>query len=325
MESYDVSKPLVIDPVLEYSTYLGGGGDDTGQSVKVDSAGNVYVAGVTSAADFTIKNAAQSVSRGRTDAFIAKLNASGDTLVYSTYLGGSGDDAANGIALDSAGNSYVTGNTTSSDFNTRNLLQPASRGGSETFIAKLSPDGSQLIYSTYLGSSGEDVGYGIAVDTAGAAYVTGYTTANDFNVQAPLQPSNRGDFDAFIAKLNPAGSALSYSTYLGGTGGDLGSAIVVDGSGNAYVTGYTTSPDFNTKNPLQSAYRGGFDLFVAKLNAAGSALTYSTYLGGADDDQGYSLAVDGAGPSTLPAQPRRLISPSRIRCNPRAKAVPMPL
>lgn len=295
VESYDVSKPLVIDPVLEYSTYLGGGGDDTGQSVKVDSAGNVYVAGVTSAADFTIKNAAQSVSRGRTDAFIAKLNASGDTLVYSTYLGGSGDDAANGIALDSAGNSYVTGNTTSSDFNTRNPLQPASRGGSETFIAKLSPDGSQLIYSTYLGSSGEDVGYGIAVDTAGAAYVTGYTTANDFNVQAPLQPSNRGDFDAFIAKLNPAGSALSYSTYLGGTGGDLGSAIVVDGSGNAYVTGYTTSPDFNTKNPLQSAYRGGFDLFVAKLNAAGSALTYSTYLGGADDDQGYSLAVDGAG------------------------------
>ncbi|MGE0130295.1 MAG: SBBP repeat-containing protein [Blastocatellales bacterium] len=295
VEGYDASKPLVIDPVLEYATYLGGGGDDIGQSVKVDGAGNVYIAGVTSATDLVTKNAAQGANRGGADAFVAKLNASGDTLIYSTYLGGAGDDAANGIAVDSAGNAYVTGNTTSSDFNTRNPLQPASRGGSEAFVAKLSSDGSQLIYSTYLGSSGEDVGYGIAADAAGAVYVTGYTTANDFNTQSPLQSSNRGDFDAFVAKLNPAGSALSYSTYLGGTGGDLGSSIIVDGAGNTYVTGYTTSSDFNTKSPLQAMYRGGFDVFAAKINPAGSALVYSTYLGGADDDQGYGVAVDGAG------------------------------
>ncbi len=295
MDGYDASKPLVIDPVLEYATYLGGGGDDTGQSVKVDGAGNAYIAGVTSATDLVTKNAAQGANKGGTDAFIARLNGSGDTLIYSTYLGGSGDDAANGIALDSAGNAYVTGNTTSSDFNTRNPLQAASRGGSEAFVAKLNASGSQLVYSTYLGSGGEDVGYGVAVDGAGAAYITGYTSANDFNVQSPLQPSNRGEFDAFVAKLNPAGSALSYSTYLGGSGGELGSGIAVDGSGNAYVTGYTTSSDFNTRNPLQATYRGGFDLFVAKLNPTGSSLVYSTYLGGADDDQGLGVAVDGAG------------------------------
>ncbi|MGH9769659.1 MAG: SBBP repeat-containing protein, partial [Blastocatellia bacterium] len=240
VEGYDASKPLVIDPVLEYSTYLGGGGDDTGQGIKVDGAGNAYVAGVTSTTDFTVKNSAQGVNRGGTDVFVTKLNATGDTIIYSTYLGGVGDDAANGIAVDSSGAAYVTGNTTSSDFNTRAPLQPASRGGSEAFVAKLNASGSQLVYSTYIGSSGEDVGYGIAVDAAGSAFVTGYTSANDFNTQAPLQSSNRGDFDAFIAKLNPAGSALSYSTYLGGAGGDLGSSIAVDGSGNAYVTGYTT-------------------------------------------------------------------------------------
>ncbi|MGH9940491.1 MAG: SBBP repeat-containing protein, partial [Blastocatellia bacterium] len=201
----------------------------------------------------------------------------------------------NGIAVDSTGAAYITGNTTSSDFNTRAPLQPASRGASEAFVAKLSPNGSQLVYSTYLGSSGEDVGYGVAVDASGSAYVTGYTAANDFNTQVPLQSSNRGDFDAFVAKLNPAGSALSYSTYLGGAGGDLGSGIAVDGSGAAYVTGYTTSSDFNTKNPLQATYGGGFDVFAAAINPAGSALVYSTYLGGADDDQGYGLAVDGSG------------------------------
>jgi len=295
VKGYDASKALVIDPVLEYSTYLGGGGGDMGQSVKVDTAGAAYIAGITSAADFTIKSAAQGVNKGGADAFVTKLSANGDTVIYSTYLGGGGDDAANGIAVDSSGAAYVTGNTTSSDFNTRAPLQPASRGASEAFVAKLSPDGSQLVYSTYLGSSGEDAGYGIAVDASGSAYVTGYTAANDFNTQAPLQSSNRGDFDAFVAKLNPTGSALSYSTYLGGAGGDLGSSIVVNGSGAAYVTGYTTSSDFNTKNPLQATYGGGFDVFAAAINPAGSALVYSTYLGGADDDQGYGLAVDGAG------------------------------
>src|SRR5262249_17863387 len=169
----DASKPLVIDPALEYSTYLGGGGDDIGQSIKVDGEGAAYIAGVTPATDFPAKSAAQVVNKGGTDAFVTKLGANGDTIIYSTYLGGVGDDSANGIAVDSSGAAYVTGNTTSSDFNTRNPLQTASRGGSEAFVAKLSPNGSQLMYSTYLGGSGEDVGYGIAADSAGAAYLTG--------------------------------------------------------------------------------------------------------------------------------------------------------
>jgi uncharacterized protein (TIGR03437 family) len=292
--SYDAGKSLVIDPVLDYSTYLGGGGDDTAQSIEVDASGNAYVTGVTAAADFVTKDGLQSANRGGPDVFIAKINSDGSALSYSTYLGGGSDDAGNGIAVDAAGNVYVTGYTTSTDFHTRNPLQPTNRGKSDAFVAKINPAGSQLLYATYLGSSQEDVGYAIATDAAGAAYVTGYTAANDFNTQAPFQP-HRGGFDAFVAKINPSGSALSYSTYLGGADGDLGAAIAVDGAGNAYVAGYTASPDFNTLNPLQAAYRGAFDGFVAKINAAGSSLTYSTYLGGGDDDQCYGIAVDGAG------------------------------
>src|SRR5262245_620662 len=243
VKEYDRSKPLVIDPVLEYGTYLGGGGDDIGQSVKVDSAGAAYVAGVTAATDFTTKSAAQSLNKGETDAFVTKLSATGDTIIYSTYLGGGGDDQAKGIAVGSDGAAYVIGNTTSSDFNTRNPLQAANRGGSDAFVAKLSPTGTQLVYSTYLGGGDVDVGFGIAVDSSGAAYVTGYTASNDFNTQTPLQPSNLGGFDAFVAKLafNATSStlSLSYSTYLGGSGGDLGSSIAVDTAGNAYITGYT--------------------------------------------------------------------------------------
>ncbi len=292
--NYDAGKSLVIDPVLDYSSYLGAGGDDTAQSIKVDAAGNAYVTGVTAAADFVTKDALQSANRGGLDVFVAKINPAGSALSYSTYLGGSGADAGNGIAVDAAGNVYVTGYTTSTDFNTRNPLQSTNRGKSDAFVAKINPAGSQLLYATYLGGSQEDVGYAIAVDAAGAAYVTGYTAANDFNTQAPLQ-SYRGDFDAFVAKINPAGSALSYSTYLGGADGDLGAGIAVDGAGNAYVAGYTTSSDFNTQNPIQAAYRGGFDGFIAKINATGSSLTYSTYLGGGSDDQCYGIAVDGVG------------------------------
>ncbi len=304
VEGYDASKPLVIDPTLEYSTYLGGGGDDAGQSVKVDSTGAAYIAGVTFATDFTTKSAAQAVSKGGTDAFVTKLSASGATVVYSTYLGGSGDDAASGIAVNSTGEAYVTGNTTSTDFNTRNPLQTAARGGTEAFVAKLSANGSQLVYSTYLGSSGEDAGFGVAVDSSGAAYVTGYTSANDFNTQAPIQTANRGEFDAFVAKINPTGAALVYSTYLGGTGSELGTAIAVDAAGTAYVTGYTNSTDFNlTSSPLQAANGGNLDLFVAKIRLTSAqttpTLVYSTYLGGADDDQGAGVAADSSGNAYL--------------------------
>ncbi len=159
-------------------------------------------------------------------------------LVYSTYLGGSGDDQGNGIAVDSSGSAYVTGQTVSTNFPTSSPLQAVFGGGPDAFVAKLNPTGSALVYSTYLGGSGEDFGYGIAVDSAGNAYVTGFTSSTDFPTANPLQAVNDGDGNAFVAKLNPGGSALVYSTYLGGSGGETGIGIAVDSAGNAYVTGY---------------------------------------------------------------------------------------
>jgi hypothetical protein len=317
--TYNSSRTLVIDPVLVYSTYLGGSTFDRGEAITVDSAGNAYVTGFTASPDFPTQNPLQPALNGFRDAFVAKLNAAGSALLYSTYLGGSGFDGGSGVAVDSAGNAYVTGDTSSADFPTQNPLQPANESGAEdTFVAKLNTAGSALLYSTYLGGSIDDFGSGIAVDSAGNAYVTGSTSSRDFPTQNPLQPTIGGfpcefgcSSDAFVAKLNAAGSALLYSTYLGGRGDETGSfiflvgpAIAVDTAGNAYVTGSTSSRDFPTVSPLQPVFGGGsFDAFVAKLNTAGSALVYSTYLGGSVDessaglggDFGGSIAVDSAG------------------------------
>ncbi len=295
IEAYDTKRPLVIDPVIEYSTFLGGSGDDAGQGIAVDAIGNAYIVGVTSSSDFLTGQALQSVHRGGLDVFVTRLSADGSTIQFSTYLGGSGNDIGNGIALDATGAIYLTGNTTSTDFVTGNAIQPSNRGASDAFIAKLDPAGSQLVYSSYLGSSGDDVGYAIAVDAGGSAYVAGYTAAADFNTVSPLQPAYRGDFDAFVAKVNAAGTALDYSTYLGGSSGDIALSIDVDAMGQAVLTGFTTSTDFNTQNPLQNAPRGGLEGFVSKIAANGSALVYSTYLGGSDDDRCNGVVVDAAG------------------------------
>jgi len=299
---YDPGQTLVIDPVLVYSTYLGGGGEDWGFGIAVDSAGNAYVTGRTGSTNFPTASPLQpTYGSGTHDVFVAKLNAAGSALLYSTYLGGSGDDDARGIAVDAAGSAYVTGYTTSSNFPTASPLQPANGGGdNDAFVAKLNPGGSALVYSTYLGGSGEDGGQGIAVDSSGNAYVAGWTRSTNFPTASPLQPAwGGGDwsaFDAFVAKLNAAGSALVYSTYLGGTGSDYGFAISVDSSGNAYVAGATPSTNFPTANPLQATNAGGWsDAFVAKLNPAGSALLYSTYLGGSGEDVGSGIAVDSSG------------------------------
>jgi hypothetical protein len=292
-----------IDPsgsALVYSTYLGGSGNDQGNGIAVDTAGNAYVTGLTSSTDFpTTPGAFQAVCHGNCEvAFVAKLNLSGSALVYSTYLGGSGGiDSGSGIAVDSAGNAYVIGGTTdSTDFPTMNPLQPVYGGNGDAFVAKLNPTGSALVYSTYLGGSGQDNGTGIAVDSAGNAYVTGYTSSTNFPTMNPLQPTYGGHGDAFVSKIDPSGSALGYSTYLGGSGDDYGYGIAVDGGGNAYVTGYTSSTNFPTMNPLQPTYGGGeYDAFVVKINPSGSALVYSTYLGGTEAEVGYGIAVDSGG------------------------------
>ena len=271
----------------------------------MDSAGNAYVTGWTVSTDFPTMNPLQPTYGGDPygDAFVTKISPEGSALVYSTYLGGSNWDQGYGIAVDSAGNAYVTGLTESNDFpTTPGAFQTTFGGYQDAFVAKLSPSGSALVYSTYLGGSSYDIGYGIAVDSAGNAYVTGLTQSTDFPTMNPLQPTYGGSDDVFVAKLNPTGSALAYSTYLGGRWTDYGLGIAVDGAGNAYVTGATFSTDFpTTPGAFQRVCNGGSycvhygDAFVSKINPSGSALVSSTYLGGSSYDQGASIAVDSAG------------------------------
>ena len=296
--AYDANKPLVIDPVLVYSTFLGGDGTDRGRGIAVDSSGNAYVTGRTDSANFPTASPLQAAfGGGNEDSFVVKLNAAGSALVYSTYLGGGGTDQTRGIAVDSSGNAYVTGRTDSTNFPTASPLQAAISGSFDAFITKLNASGNVLVYSSYLGGAGADRGRGIAVDSSGNAYVIGDTSSTNFPTVSPFQAVfGGGNEDSFVAKVNPAGSALVYSTYLGGSGEDGGFGIAVDSSGSAYVTGDTDSTNFPTASPLQAAFAGGDqDAFVTKLNASGNAPVYSTYLGGDRADQGRGIAVDSSG------------------------------
>jgi hypothetical protein len=296
VKSYDRASPLVIDPVLVYSTYLGGTSADAANGIAVDSSGNAYVTGSTGAGFPTI-GAVQSNFAGHgagVNAFVTKFNASGTALVYSTYLGGSVGDTGYSIAVDSAGNAYVTGSTASPDFPTVNAVQPTLAGSLNAFIAEISASGSALVYSTYLGGSGTDSGSGIAVDSSRNAYVTGSTTSTNFPTVHPLFSSG-GPGGAFVTKIGAQGNALVYSTYLGGAGAAEGKGIAVDASGDAFVTGYTESSNFPTMNPLQSSLAGSANAFVTEINPGGSALVYSTYLGGGGTDIGNGIALDSSG------------------------------
>ena len=342
---YDHTRELIIDPTFVYSTYFGGNGTQT--AIAADSEGNAYVVGSTSSTDFPTEQPLQgsNLERNFPTAFIAKFNAAGTALVYSTYLGGSGNDrtgnlgfcgpagsdnfgrgslitgnggdGATAIAVDAAGNAYVAGFTSSSDFPTVDPFQAtnhaAANHGSNAFLAKLNAAGNALVYSTYLGGSGVagalitgDSAAAIAVDGAGAAYVTGITMSADFPTLMPFQAANEeppGKTTGFVAKFNVAGNALVYSSYLGGSGGnaaaslgDCANAIAVDGNGNAYVAGQTSSADFPTAVAFQSVNHSlQSNGFVTKLNSSGSALIYSTYLGGSAMDAALAVAADPSG------------------------------
>ena len=299
---YDRSKPLIIDPVLIYSTYLGGSGFDQGYAIAVDSFGNAYVTGKTAAIDFPTTPGAFQTNYGGGDAFITKLNAAGTALVYSTYLNGA---SGNGIAVDSEGNAYVTGEAGTINFPTTAGAFQTSPMGFDTFVTKLNAAGSALVYSARFGGNFDDFGRGIALDSTGNAYITGWTvcraTVCTFPTVNAFQPNYAGgNNDAFVSKINAQGSMLVYSTYLGGGSvlnatDDWGEAIAVDTAGNAYVTGYTYSPDFPTTGGAFDNSRAGLDAFVTKFTPSGTSLVYSTFLGGTGREQGQGIDVDSNG------------------------------
>ena len=362
--AYDATKTLVIDPSLIYSTYLGGSDDDFATAIAEDGGGNAYITGQTSGNFPVSAGPYQSAfGGGPTDAFVAKFNVSGNFLLYATYMGGNGTDEGWGIAVNGAGNAFVTGQTNGNFPATGGVVQPAYGGGAQNaFVAELNTFGSALIFSTYLGGSGGSVGYGIvvdgggehlcdwrgsrelhhhgrglpaplwgergqrfrdqtesrrdrsalfhlsgwaqygyetaiALDGAGDAYVTGEAQVNFPATAGTFQTVYGGGlYDAVVAKLNPTGTALLYGTYIGGSGNDFGYAIAVDGAGNAFVTGFTTSPNFpTTGGAYQTVLNGAQDAFVLKLNPAGAALPYSTYLGGNGTTSGQGIAVDPSG------------------------------
>lgn len=299
---------LAPSGVLMYSTYLGGSGSDTALGIALDGSGNAYVTGSTSSMDFPTQGHIQGYLAGSTGSgFLTKMNSSGTALVYSTYLGGSSTDigdVADAVAVDSSENAFVTGQTYNPSFHTttgafQTTCGSCSSGNSNAFVTVINPNGNGYVYSTFLGGNNRDYATGIEVDNADNAYVTGAAESSNFPTTAgALQTTYGGATDAFIAKLNSSGAALVYSTYLGGSGFDTAAGIAVDGGGNAYVTGQTSSSNFPTATPTQSALGGGDDAFVSELNATGSQLVFSTYLGGSadEDDGGFgAIAVDSPG------------------------------
>jgi Beta-propeller repeat len=294
--AHDASKSLVIDPVLSYSTFLGGSSNDFANAITVDNAGNAYIAGYTSSTNFPVVNPySRSLGRSATNVFVSKLNPTGTALVYSTYLGGSSEtDYATGIAVDSAGNAYVTGTTTGSGFPTTTGSYQKGTSGGGSFVAKLGAAGNTLTYSTYVLNASAK---GIAVDGSSYAYVTGSASSGFATTAGAFQTAthNSSSTNAFILKLNTTGTAATFATFLGGSGTDVGNGVAVDSGGNAYVGGSTTSTNFPLTNALQTSLGGQLDGFVAKVNATGSALVYSTYLGGTKDDSVNAIAVDASG------------------------------
>lgn len=299
---YDTTQPLTIDPVLVYSTYFGGSNADqaTATAVEYNSA-KAYFTGITTSPNLAISNGVPSSLRGASDIFVTKLNAGGTAVEYSTYIGGDGSDEGLSLAIDAAGNAYITGTTDSANFpTTSGSFRTTLAGERDAFVLKLNANGDALVYSTYLGGSAADDGYGLALDLNNNAYVTGITDSDNFPTTSGAFQLNKSSLsDAFITKLNADGSALAYSSYLGGGGIDWSFGVATDFSGNAYLAGLTSSNNFpTTSGVVQSTLGGASDCFVAKINpneSGAASLKYATYLGGSDADWGFTVAVDSIG------------------------------
>jgi hypothetical protein len=298
---YDVSRELIIDPVIVFTSMLGGYSQDQATAIATDTFGNILVAGFTSSTSFPVTAASrQPQSGGSADAFVAKFGGNGSYLIFCSFLGGNGDDRATGVAVDGMGNIYLTGHTGSSNFPLASAVQGVLRGSEDAFITKLTPSGSRIIYSTYLGGSGVDSGNAIAVDGYGQAYIGGDTSSTDFPILSGISSTNQGGQDGFVTKLTAAGTAIVYSTYLGGTAADHIASIAINTAGNVYVAGFTFSSNFPIVQAVQPTSGGNQDAFVTELTPTGVGIVFSTYLGGSSGytglpEEAHAIAIDAAG------------------------------
>ena len=288
---------------LVYCGYIGGIQADSGQAIAVDAAGAAYVAGTTPSTEqtFPVTVGPDLTHNGANDAFVAKVNAKGTGLLYCGYVGGSSNDNGSRIAVDAAGAAYVAGQTQSTEQTFPGTVGPdlTHNGGYDAFVAKVNPQGTGLVYAGYIGGASPDYGYGVAVDAAGSAYVTGQTQSTEQTFPVAVGPDltyNGGTYDAFTAKVNPQGSGLVYAGYVGGSSTDSGRAVVVDAAGAAYVVGQTGSTEqtFPVTAGPDLTHNGGTDTFVVKIHPQGTGLVYAGYIGGVSADYGYGIAVDAA-------------------------------
>ncbi len=288
---------------LTYSSFFGGTGGEMGTAIALDTTGCIYIVGDTGSSDFPITSGVyDGTYNGGSDIFVSKFSADGSTLEYSTFIGGTGSEYTGEIVVDNSGNVYILGMTNSIDFPTSSgAIDSTHNGGLDIFVCKLNPDGTDLLYSTYLGGLGSEYGYGLAVDGTGNAYITGRTQNSTINypTTAAFNESNSGGFDIFVSKINSDGTNLEYSTFIGGLGNDLAYAIDIDNAGCAYITGGTaeTSTLFpTTSGAYDETYNGGTtDIFLCKINTEGTALDYSTFIGGSGSETARDITIDGNG------------------------------
>jgi len=306
VDGWDGRSPLVIDPTISWSSYLGGGSSDYGLGVAVDGAGNVFVTGATQSTDFPTIGGFDKIFDGTQDAFVTKISATG-TLLWSSYLGGAAIDYGRGIAVDGSGNAFVVGITQSTDFPKSGGFDTTLGGSSDAFVAKVSGAGA-LLWSSFLGGGGQDEATAVGVDGSGNAFIAGNTRSTDFPKNGGFDPNLGGVVDAFVTKVSGTGS-LVWSSFLGGALDESSGGVAVDGAGNVFVTGTTWSADFPTSGGFDIAVGGSVDGFLTKVSGTGTLL-WSSYLGGSDLDQGLAVAVDSSGNAFVTGQTQSTNFPS---------------